>query len=108
VDTRPDYQRIYESLLDRLAEGEWQIGEKIPTISDLQDEYKIPSLNTVRRAQQMLVAEGYLRTEQGRGVFVIGYPERAHEENRVAAALELIDSAMRQLRKARRLLDRPS
>jgi DNA-binding transcriptional regulator YhcF (GntR family) len=104
MDTRPDYQRIYDALFARLAEREWEIGEKLPSIKHLQDEYEVPSLNTVRRAQQMLVEEGYLRTEQGRGAFVIAHPSRPAERERIADALALIDSAMHQLTRARRLL----
>ena len=104
MDTRPDYQRIYDALLARLAEPEWKIGEKLPSISDLQEEYNVPSLNTVRRAQQMLVDDGYLRTEQGRGAFVIAHPRWSPKEERIAAALALVDGAMHQLTRARRLL----
>jgi DNA-binding GntR family transcriptional regulator len=108
MDTRPDYQRIYNALLLRLAEPEWKIGEKLPSISELQARYEVSSLNTVRRAQQMLVDEGYLRTEQGRGAFVIAHPSPPAEQERIAAALEIIDSAMHQLTRARRLLSPPA
>ena len=108
MNTRPDYQRIYDALLVRLAKPEWKIGEKLPSIGELQQKYEIPSLQTIRRAQQMLVDEGYLRTEQGRGAFVIAYPSESPEQERIAAALEIIDSAMHQLTRARRLLRPPA
>jgi|ERR1017187_1799669 DNA-binding GntR family transcriptional regulator len=107
MDTRPDYQRIYDALFNRLAEPEWALGEKMPPISELQDNYGVPSLNTIRRAQQMLVEEGYLRTEQGRGAFVVAYPARAPEQERVASALAVVDDAIHQLMRARRLLSFP-
>lgn len=108
MDMRPDYQRIYDALFARLTGREWEIGEKLPSINQLQDEYRVPSLNTVRRAQQMLVEEGYLRTEQGRGAFVIAHPSQPRGQERIADALALIDSAMHQLTRARRLLSPPA
>jgi DNA-binding transcriptional MocR family regulator len=65
------YHEIADDLRRRIQEGEWEIGAKLPGISALQDEYKVEkSLGTIRSAQQLLVADGMLRTEQGVGAFV--------------------------------------
>lgn len=71
-----------------------------------QDHYDVPSLNTIRQAQQILVAEGLLRTEQGRGVFVVAHPDLAAipDPDRHAAALTAIDQTMRLLSTARTAL----
>lgn len=67
---------VYHDLADRLREritsGEWELGTKLPSISELQDEYGIRSLNTVRAAQQRLAEEGLIETRQGVGAFVVG------------------------------------
>ncbi len=62
---------ICTDLRRRIVAGEWAVGDRLPPIKDLQDEYEAQSLNTVRSAQQALVEEGLLETHQGRGAFVI-------------------------------------
>lgn len=65
------YDVIYSALRQRIEAGEFAVGDRLPSISALQDEYDVPSLGTIRAAQQMLVEDGMLRTEQGRGAFVV-------------------------------------
>ncbi|MFE5790803.1 GntR family transcriptional regulator [Rhodococcus erythropolis] len=65
------YEDLVHQFRTRILSGEWQIGEKIPTIKTLQAEYGIRSLNTVRQAQQVLVTEGLLETRHGLGAFVV-------------------------------------
>lgn len=101
---RPDYLRVYDALHRRLRDREWQIGEKIPSINALQAQYGVNYLNGVRRAEQMLVEQGYLRTVQGRGAFVVAHPTSMPEAERTAIATAAIDEAMRLLIKARRAL----
>jgi len=101
---RPDYLRVYDALHRRLTDREWQIGQKIPSINALQAEYGVNYLNGVRRAEQMLVEQGYLRTEQGRGAFVVAHPTSLPEEERTAVAVAAIDEAMRLLVRARQAL----
>jgi DNA-binding GntR family transcriptional regulator len=56
----------------------------------------------VRRAQQILIQQGYLRTEQGRGAFVVAHPPTSPTEaDRIATAIAAIDEAMRQPARAR-------
>lgn len=65
------YHELAGRIRDRITSGEWPIGTRLPSISELQDEYGIRSLNTVRDAQQLLVEEGLLETRQGIGAFVV-------------------------------------
>lgn len=102
---KPDYRRVYDELYKRLSEREWELGDKIPSINALQVEYGITSLNIVRQAQQMLVEEGCLRTEQGRGAFVVAHPKPLPDKAQTEAALAAIDEAMRSLAEARRVLE---
>jgi len=46
-------------------------GTKLPAIAELMREFDVPGLNTIRDAQQLLVREGLIRTEQGVGAWVI-------------------------------------
>ena len=65
------YTKVYEALRDRIEGGEFAVGDRLPSISALQEQYGITSLGTVRAAQQMLAEDGLIRTEQGKGAFVV-------------------------------------
>ena len=65
----PRYYQLKEILEKRIQSGEFQIGDQFPTDECLCEEYGL-SRGTVRRAIDMLVDEGRLRREQGRGTFV--------------------------------------
>jgi GntR family transcriptional regulator, N-acetylglucosamine utilization regulator len=65
----PRYYQLKEILEKRLLSGEFQAGDQFPTDEDLCEAYCL-SRGTVRRALDLLVEEGRLRREQGRGTFV--------------------------------------
>ena len=65
----PLYQRIRDELLKRIADGEWGPGDAIPTEAELTRTYRLAT-GTVRKAIDMLVAEGVLTRTQGKGTFV--------------------------------------
>jgi GntR family transcriptional regulator len=65
----PRYYQLKEILEGRIESGEYQVGNRFPTDEELCVEYKL-SRGTVRRAVDMLVEDGKLRREQGRGTFV--------------------------------------
>lgn len=99
------YHEIADDLRARIKAGEWKIGDKLPGISALQDYYKVEkSLGTIRSAQQLLVADGMLRTEQGVGAFVTATePIRAVTDLAVTLteARELITGALATVRNAK-------
>jgi DNA-binding GntR family transcriptional regulator len=70
----PRYQEIADDLRRRLAAGEWPVGSTLPGISELQEEYDVAGLNTIRQAQRLLADEGLLNPVQGRGTFVTALP----------------------------------
>ncbi|GAB4503989.1 MAG: GntR family transcriptional regulator [Anaerolineales bacterium] len=65
----PRYYQLKEILEERIEAGEFPVGSKFPTDDELCTEYRL-SRGTVRRALNMLVDDGRLRREQGRGTFV--------------------------------------
>jgi len=65
----PRYYQLKEILEKRIQTGEFHPDDQFPTDENLCDEYGL-SRGTVRRAIDMLVEEGRLRREQGRGTFV--------------------------------------
>src|SRR5687767_7729145 len=98
------YHDLAGQLRERITSGEWGVGTKLPSISELQDEYGIRSLNTVRAAQQCLAEEGLLETRQGVGAFVVGtesltavdvHGELAQIRDRLTTVLAAMDSQKR-------------
>jgi len=65
----PLYKQIIEYIRERIDQGEWEVGEKIPTESALVDQFNVSRITFVK-ALERLVDEGYLRREQGKGTFV--------------------------------------
>ena len=65
----PLYHQLYEILRDDILSGEWQPGDMIPPESELVKRYQV-SRTTVRQVLDMLVNEGLIYRQQGRGTFV--------------------------------------
>lgn len=68
VKLLPD--EVYEDLLKKILNKEWQIGERIPSESALCKEYGISRVS-VRAALQRLQAQHMVITRPGRGTFVL-------------------------------------
>ena len=69
ADRRPMYLQIMEQIRHRIAIGDWQPGQEIPSIRALAVAVKV-SVITVKRAYLELEREGVIVTRQGRGSFV--------------------------------------
>jgi len=65
----PRYQQVRDDLVHRIAVGEWGPGDAIHTEAELSLAYGI-STGTLRKAIDLLVAEGVLTRSQGKGTFV--------------------------------------
>jgi len=82
----PLYYQVKESLLKKIKNGQFRVGDPVPSETELQDSYQVSRI-TVRRAVQELVAEGYLYTQQGKGTFV-SKPKAAQELNTISSWAE--------------------
>jgi len=67
--TEPLYKQIYEQLRDGIVEGSMPTDTPLESLRVMEKELDV-SRNTVDRAYQQLVAEGYVRSSQGLGYFV--------------------------------------
>ena len=65
----PLYQQLYEMLRGNIMRGEWKPGDLIPAESELIEQYGVSRI-TVRQVLDMLVQEGLIYRQRGRGSFV--------------------------------------
>jgi GntR family transcriptional regulator len=65
----PFYQQLYTILRGKISRDEWKPGDLIPTENELIDTYQV-SRSTVRQVLDMLVGEGLIYRERGRGSFI--------------------------------------
>ncbi len=72
----PTYLRILRALRARIAQGEWRVGDQIPTDEELMRHFGV-SRFTVRAALDVLVADGIIKRYRGRGSFVAVRPHGA-------------------------------
>ena len=72
----PLYRQLYHHLRQAIEDGEFEVGQKLPSERNLAADYGISRL-TARRAFEILKQEGYVRAYQGKGCFV------AHSASRI-------------------------
>ena len=65
----PLYYQLYEMLRGDILGGKWQPGDMLPPESELIERYAL-SRTTVRQVLDMLVNEGLIYRQRGRGTFV--------------------------------------
>lgn len=65
----PLYHQLYEIVRRGILGGQWQPGDMLPPESELIAEYEV-SRTTVRQVLEMLVNEGLIYRQRGRGTFV--------------------------------------
>ncbi len=65
----PLYIQISSLIRQRIESGQWRLGQKIPTLVELEREFQVARV-TVRQAVEILREEGLLHCHQGRGTFV--------------------------------------
>jgi GntR family transcriptional regulator len=77
----PLYQQLYELLEAKIRTQEWKPGDMIPPESDLIARYQVSRI-TVRKVLDILVKEGQIKRERGRGSFVAP-PKLEHGMTRI-------------------------
>jgi GntR family transcriptional regulator len=66
------YQKIYSQLRDRILQGFYAVGQKIPTERQFCSEFGVSRITT-RHAIKLLQDQGLLESRQGTGTFVRGF-----------------------------------
>nr|WP_201761932.1 winged helix-turn-helix domain-containing protein [Nonomuraea sp. K271] len=67
------YLQLADALRARIKSGEFQPGRKVPSQTELEEVTGL-SRNTVKKALDVLKAEGLLITAPGRGLFLAEKP----------------------------------
>ncbi|MCZ7542231.1 MAG: GntR family transcriptional regulator [Anaerolineae bacterium] len=65
----PYYHQLYELLRAEILRGAWRPGDMLPTENALLEQHRV-SRSTVRQALDLLVTEGLIYRQRGRGTFV--------------------------------------
>jgi len=68
-DYLPRYYQLANILRERILKGEWTAHQPIPSERDLESLFSV-SRTTIRQAIALLVRQGFLFREHGRGTFV--------------------------------------
>lgn len=66
----PKYEHAYRVILQRLKDGRYPIGGRMPTEGELATSFDVSRV-TIRRALDMLVQDGYVESKQGSGYKVL-------------------------------------
>lgn len=100
---KPRYLVIAEALIERIASGEWAVGERLPGTAALMEQYDVPSFNTIASALSVLRRQGLIRTRQGSGTWLISLTpsmtvaDALLEVEKAIAALEVARAVLRDL-----------
>lgn len=74
-ESQTKYAMLMEHLKNEILMGRISPGEQIPSENTLADSFSL-SRHTVRKAISMLIHEGYLQAEHGRGTFCVDWGKR--------------------------------
>lgn len=70
----PAYQQIATNLIDRIAQEEWSVGDRLPSENELAEYYGVARV-TLRQAMSLLEKNNLIVKQQGRGIFVSASPK---------------------------------
>jgi GntR family transcriptional regulator len=65
----PKYYQIYEDLLAMIRQGQFSEGDRFPSDTELVNSFRV-SRGTIREAIKLLIQQGFLVREQGKGTFI--------------------------------------
>ena len=99
-EPRSIFLQIADQIRDRVLEGEWQAGERIPSIRELAAELGV-NPNTVTRSYQALLDWGIVVNKRGRGYFV---NERAAERALTAMREDFVRDEVPRINRAMQVL----
>lgn len=89
----PQYQQVADTLRRRICDGEYRIGEALPTAIELERSFSVSNI-TIRKAVDILAGEGLVAGRRGVGTIVTAPPEPAEIEVKLSGNFaEWLDTA---------------
>lgn len=89
-DPRPIGRQIVEAVRMKIATGELEPGDQLPSVRGLAQQLTI-NPNTVAKAYAELTAEGWLESRQGLGLYVAPPRQRLSDAERARRLDEAVD-----------------
>ncbi len=86
----PAYEKVFQQLKREIIDGEFGVGELLPTETELEKRFDV-SRTTVRRATELLSRDKFVVIRQGKGTRVLDYKTQQN--------LNLVTSISETLRK---------
>ncbi len=90
----PIYEQIKRKIKNAINTGELKETEALPSVRNLAKDLRI-SVLTVKRAYDELEQEGYIKTVQGKGSFVIPRNKELIKEEQIKIIEEHIDKIIK-------------
>lgn len=82
------YEQIYKRILKKIEDNEYKVGETLPGEFELMKIYDA-SRDTIRKALQLLLQNGYIQKAKGKGSIVLEYNKIAFPISGVTSFKEL-------------------
>ncbi|MCB5239575.1 GntR family transcriptional regulator [Niallia circulans] len=70
IKNEPLYQQIQNKIIERIKEGKWRVGDRVPSEKELMDEFHVSQITT-KNALAGLADKGIVERIKGKGTFVI-------------------------------------
>ncbi|MGH4027831.1 winged helix-turn-helix domain-containing protein [Actinomycetota bacterium Odt1-20B] len=96
---KPAYQQVAETLRARIAKNEFAKTGKLPSLTELQEEYEI-TVTVARAAVRQLASDGLVVSHQGKGAFLTADSVDAAKSADPARAIAELRDEVGQLRNA--------
>jgi GntR family transcriptional regulator len=92
----PIYEQIMEQIKEKIASGELQPGDQLPTVRQMATDLRV-NFNTIARAYRLLDEAGIISTQHGRGTYILEeIPPEANARLRRQALEELTQRYLAQ------------
>ena len=89
-DGTPLYLKVSEVMRQRIMRNDWKIGEFLPTIGELMEEFQVARV-TIREAVKILESEGLVDPKRGRGTTVLPHKIPGRSLSVVTSLAELVE-----------------
>lgn len=69
-ENEPLYQKLYNFVYDKIMNGDFSVGQKLPTEKELAEQFSVSNI-TSKKALGMLARDGLIKRIPGKGSFVL-------------------------------------